>query len=94
MVQAQPFLIAALPNIFAAISDKKSNKETSEAATTAAKSIFNKMSPNAVTETLPALFQAIHFETRWQTRVVGLEAICAFADHAPDQLGHGKTSVK
>ncbi|KAJ3318655.1 translational elongation factor EF-1 alpha [Boothiomyces sp. JEL0866] len=88
MIRAQPFLIKILPDVLNACGDKKATPETVANAQAAAKAITDKISPNAVPELLPYLFQALDIKCRWQTRVAALNAITGFGDHAPEQLGY------
>ncbi|KAJ2993188.1 translational elongation factor EF-1 alpha [Globomyces sp. JEL0801] len=93
LVKTQPYLIKALPFILNACGDKKSTPETRANAEEAVALITSVISPNAVRETLPHLFEALHISKRFQTRVAALNAIASFADHAPEQLGHALPDV-
>lgn len=72
---------------------QKSSTETKTVAAACAKTICSRVSPNALSLVLPTLHSAVHFESRWQTRVAGLEIIAEFSNHAPEQLGHALPSV-
>jgi elongation factor 3 len=93
MIRAQPYVIKALPAILNAAGDKKGNTETRELAESCAKTIIEKISPNAVREVLPHLFAALNPSCKWQTRVAALKAIAAFGDSAPEQLGYALPEV-
>jgi elongation factor 3 len=93
MVQAQPFLLDCLTSILDATGDKKASTETKAVAASCAKMICAKVSPNALALIFPTLRKAIHFESRWQTRVAALDIIAEFSDHAPEQLGHALPEV-
>jgi elongation factor 3 len=93
MLMAQPFLIQLLPALCDACGDKKSSSETRTNAANAVKTITKKISPNALIEVLPFLHAAMHFESKWQTRVAALNAIASFGDHAPEQLGFALPDV-
>ena len=93
MTVSQPYLISNIPAILNAIGDKKSTAETRSAAELACKTICSKISPNAVKEVLPFLFQGLDISCKWQTRVAALNAIASFADHAPEQLGFALPDV-
>lgn len=93
MLYAQPYLVNGLKVILNATGDKRANAEVKTAAAECVKAICNKMSPNALQVVLPFLHEAIHFESRWQTRVVGLQVLADFSNHAPDQLGFALPQV-
>jgi elongation factor 3 len=93
MLRAQPYVIKALPAVLNAAGDKKGNNETRELAEKCAKAITEKISPNAIREVLPHLFAAMNPSCKWQSRVAALKAICAFGDHAPEQLGYALPEV-
>jgi elongation factor 3 len=93
MLQSQPFLLDCLTAILDATGDKKASTETKALAASCAKVICAKVSPNALTLILPTLHKAVHFESRWQTRVAALDIIAEFSNHAPEQLGHALPDV-
>ena len=93
MLSGQPFLLQALPSILECVGDKKATKETATCAEQASKAIMNNISPNAIRQVLPILFQAMDAKQRWQTRVVALNAISQFGDHAPEELGFALPEV-
>lgn len=93
MLEAQPFLLDCLTAILDATGEKKASSETKVMAADCAKTICSKMSANALALILPTLHKAVHFESRWQTRVAALDIIAEFSNNAPEQLGHALPEV-
>lgn len=88
MVASQAFLVKLIPAIGNVIGSKNSLKETRADAELCLSTITSKMSPNAVREVLPMLFDDADPRHPWQKRAAALNAVASFANHAPEQLGH------
>ena len=88
---AEPYMASLLPVIFKAASHK--SKVVQKAATTTGNTFATKMSPNAVSVVLPYIFDNLEVNHSWQTRVLALNMIASFSDHAPTQLGYALPDV-
>lgn len=88
---AEPYMASLLPIVLKAASHKAKNVQ--KAATTTGETFAAKMSPNAVSAVLPDLFAALEVNQNWQTRVLALNIITSFSDHASHQLGFSLPEV-
>ncbi len=88
---AEPYMASLLPIVLKAASHKAKNVQ--KAATTTGETFAAKMSPNAVSAVLPDLFAALEVNHNWQTRVLALNIITSFSDHASHQLGFSLPEV-
>jgi hypothetical protein len=88
---AEAHLISHLPVMLSAAAHKL--PKIRAAAETAALAVTSKMSPNAVREVLPFLFEASKVGQPWQTRALSLKIVASFGDHAPEQLGNSLPDV-
>ena len=83
---AEPYMASLLPIVLKAASHKSKNVQ--KAATITGETFAGKMSPNAVSAVLPDLFASLEVNQNWQTRVLALNIITSFSDHASHQLGY------
>lgn len=83
---AEPYMASLLPMVLKAASHKSKNVQ--KAATITGETFAAKMSPNAVSAVLPDLFSCLEVGQNWQTRVLALNIITSFSDHASHQLGY------
>ena len=88
---AEPYLVSALPVILVAGSNKDKNVRTNAAA--ACTAIGGKISVDAVRRVLPMLFAASENGQGHSTRVLALNMIASFSDHAPEQLSYALPDV-
>lgn len=88
---AEPYMASLLPLVLKAASHKA--KAVQKAASTTGETFAAKMSPNAVAAVLPDLFDHLDVSRNWQTRVLALNIIASFSDHASHQLGHALPEV-
>lgn len=86
MTVAEAYLCSNLSVMLQAAAHKQAAVRA--AAESAVLAIANGMSPNAVEEVLPQLFENSQVGVAWQTRALALKVIASFGDHAPEQLGH------
>ena len=80
-------LVRALPELLAQCGNKKLSQEQRDAAQRCVSLLAATVSPNTLRQMLPLLLDACSPQNRWQQRMAALDAIAAFGDHAPDQLG-------
>jgi len=85
IVVAEPYLVAQLEVMLAAANNKI--KSVSDAAEAAVRALSSKMSANAVRSVLPKLFVASEGGVGFKTRILALQTIASFGEHAPEQLG-------
>lgn len=83
---AEPYMASLLPIVLKAASHK--SKAVQKAATITGETFAAKMSPYAVSAVLPSLFDHLDVSHNWQTRVLTLNIISSFSDHASHQLGY------
>lgn len=88
---AEPYMASLLPIVLKAASHKAKNVQ--KAATITGETFAAKMSPNAVAAVLPDLFAYLDVGRNWQTRVLALNIITSFSDHASHQLGYNLPEV-
>ncbi|CAM9995474.1 unnamed protein product [Ectocarpus sp. 6 AP-2014] len=88
---AEPYMASLLPIVLKAASHKAKNVQ--KAATITGETFAAKMSPNAVAAVLPDLFACLDVGQNWQTRVLALNIITSFSDHASHQLGYNLPEV-
>jgi hypothetical protein len=91
MPRAEAQLCAQLSPLLIAASNKQIKIRV--AAEEAVIAITSKISPNAVCNVLPALFEAGEVGQGWQTRALSLKIISNFSDYAPEQLGFALPEV-
>ena len=85
MVAAEPFLLSILPTLLLVAGHK--HKFIRDAVNVTIKTICENMSAHSTSEVLNHLLAASVQGQSWQTRVVALDTIANFANHAPEQLG-------
>lgn len=88
---SEPYMASLLPLVLKAASHK--SKAVQQAATTTGETFAAKMSPNAVVAVLPILFEHLDVSSNWLTRVLALNIISSFSDHASHQLGYALPEV-
>lgn len=88
---AEPYMASLLPMVLKAASHKV--KAVQNAAVITGETFAAKMSPNAVSSVLPDLFEFLDVGHNWQTRVLALNIISSFSDHASHQLGYALPEV-
>jgi len=84
--EAEPFLVAALPQILEATGDK--SKNVKDAAVAAAKAIFAQMSPFAVELLMPTFLTGLGVKAKPPTKEATLNLLAQLAESAPKSVGH------
>jgi len=92
MMATETYLIGSLSTMLTAAGHKNS-KNVRAAADEAVKTVCSKMSMNSVREVLDVLFASAAVGQAWQSRVLALNMIASFGDHAPEQLGSSLPAV-
>ncbi|KAI4245204.1 MAG: hypothetical protein L6R40_002561 [Gallowayella cf. fulva] len=82
----EPYLVALLPPVLAAVGDKMTPVKT--AAQAAALAIVKAINPNAVKAALPPLLKSIEHAQKWPEKMTGLDCVEALAESAPTQLAY------
>jgi len=80
----EPYLVALLPNVLAAVGDKMSGVKV--AAQTAAESIVNAANPNAVKAIIPHLITSLENAQKWPEKMTDLKCIEILTKSAPAQM--------
>ncbi|KAF2010437.1 ARM repeat-containing protein [Aaosphaeria arxii CBS 175.79] len=80
----EPFLVALLPNVLAAVGDKMSSVKV--AAQTAAEAIVEAANPNAVKAIIPHLITSLENAQKWPEKMTDLKLIEVLCKSAPAQL--------
>lgn len=81
---ADPFIVGGLPNILECLGDKATSVRL--AADETLKTFFSNITPNAVKAVLPALYDALTLNKKWQTKEGSLNFIASLAAPAPTQI--------
>lgn len=77
---ADPFIVQSLPIILECLSDKSNNVR--QAADSTLKTFFENTTPNSVKAVLPALFDGLTLNKKWQTKEGALKFIASLSKHA------------
>jgi len=91
MQSAEAHLCASLPVLFKASGCKQG--AIRKAAADSVKAITSNACANSVREVLQYCFAAAQIEENWNSRVLALNVIASFGDHAPEQLGNALPQV-
>jgi len=82
----EPYLVALLPAVLAAVGDKM--VPVKNAANAAALAICRAVNPNAVKALIPHFIESIHNAQKWQEKMCDLECIELLAETAPAQTAY------
>jgi len=82
----EPYLVALLPSVLAAVGDKM--VPVKNAANAAALAICRAVNPNAVKALIPHFIESIHNAQKWQEKMCDLECIELLAETAPAQTAY------
>ncbi|KAL9631060.1 MAG: hypothetical protein Q9204_004410 [Flavoplaca sp. TL-2023a] len=82
----EPYLVALLPLVLAAVGDKMSPVKV--AAQAAALAIVKALNPNAVKAALPPIIKSILNAQKWPEKMTGLDCVEALVESAPTQLAY------
>lgn len=88
---AEPFLVAALPQVMEAIGDKSKNVAT--AATATAKTILLSISPFAIDLIMPSLLTGLGVKAKPQQKEATLNLIAALAAKHPKAIGYALVTL-
>eukprot|EP00933_Yihiella_yeosuensis_P032012 TRINITY_DN255_c0_g1_i2.p1 TRINITY_DN255_c0_g1~~TRINITY_DN255_c0_g1_i2.p1 ORF type:complete len:1042 (+),score=355.23 TRINITY_DN255_c0_g1_i2:83-3208(+) len=88
---AEPFLIAAMPQIVEAIGDK--DKKVKDAAVATAKAVLDNMSPFAIDIVMPALLTGLGVKAKPAQKEATLQLIAGIAEKNPKAIGYSLTSL-
>ncbi|KAF3048393.1 translational elongation factor EF-1 alpha [Didymella heteroderae] len=80
----EPYLVALLPNVLAAVGDKMSGVKV--AAQTAAEAIVTAANPNAVKAIIPHLSHSLETAQKWPEKMTDLKCIEILTTSAPAQM--------
>ncbi|KAJ4336049.1 translational elongation factor EF-1 alpha [Ascochyta clinopodiicola] len=80
----EPYLVALLPNVLAAVGDKMSGVKV--AAQTAAEAIVAAANPNAVKAIIPHISHSLENAQKWPEKMTDLKCIETLAASAPAQM--------
>ncbi|KAH7128698.1 armadillo-type protein [Dendryphion nanum] len=80
----EPYLVALLPNVLAAVGDKMSSVKV--AAQTAAEAIVEAANPNAVKAIIPHIAKSLETAQKWPEKMADLKLIETLCKSAPAQL--------
>ncbi|KAF1930218.1 ARM repeat-containing protein [Didymella exigua CBS 183.55] len=80
----EPYLVALLPNVLAAVGDKMSGVKV--AAQTAAEAIVSAANPNAVKAIIPHLSHSLETAQKWPEKMTDLKCIEILTTSAPAQM--------
>jgi elongation factor 3 len=80
----EPYLVALLPNVLAAVGDKMSGVKV--AAQTAAEAIVGAANPNAVKAIIPHISHSLENAQKWPEKMTDLKCIETLAASAPAQM--------
>jgi elongation factor 3 len=80
----EPYLVALLPNVLAAVGDKMSGVKV--AAQTAAEAIVSAANPNAIKAIIPHLSHSLETAQKWPEKMTDLKCIEILTTSAPAQM--------